>query len=179
MRTLGRSLTCLSVSLLASLVVQPLGAQGIARADSGCVAVSGPDAGSAASEGAAGAMRAGAASAPAGGATASGGLPDVRLFAAVSAEEVRFTRQPRICVRLRGDVRLDSVRVVGRRNLASPVVANTTYRNVYVAVEILGHLEASCIASRITGSDSVGRDRCAALELRSGSSTPPPDPPRS
>jgi hypothetical protein len=176
MRTLGRSLACLSVSMMASLVAPPLRAQSFVRPDSGCVAVSGADAGSATPEGAAGAMRADAASGRA--AAASGELPDVRLFAAVSAEEVRFARQPKICVRLRGDVRLDSVRVVGRRNLASPVVANTTYRNVYVAVEILGHLEASCIASRITGTDSAGRDRCAELELRNGSNTRPPDPPR-
>ena len=92
----------------------------------------------------------------------------VRVFAAVQASEVAFAREPRICVRLTGDARLDSVRVVGRKNLASPVVAGTTYRDVYVAVEILGHLNAECIAARITGisGGSASNERCASLGVR-------------
>jgi hypothetical protein len=103
----------------------------------------------------------------------------LRIVASVTADEVRFERSPTICVRLTGDARLDSVRVVGRRNLASPVVAATTYRNVYVAVEILGHLDAQCIASRITGApaDTTARAgaRCAALDARgqAGAGAPP------
>ena len=66
----------------------------------------------------------------------------IRLRAAVSASGVRFIGSPKICVRLRVDARLDSVHVTARRNITSPVVSGTTYRNVYVAVEILGRLNA-------------------------------------
>lgn len=101
----------------------------------------------------------------------------IRLFAAVSADEVRFTRTPRICVRLSGDARLDSVRVVARRNLASPVVSGTTYKNVYVAVEILGRLNAECIAARIVGAPPAdSTDRCAAIGAIT--TTNPAGPPR-
>jgi hypothetical protein len=69
---------------------------------------------------------------------------------------------------MRGDARLDSVRVVERRNIRSPVSVGTTYRNVYVAVEILGHLNARCIASRITGQQADST--CASLGLRDSTS---------
>ena len=126
------------------------------RGQDGCVAVAGPD-------------TAAAPTPPRTGAAAQG-QPDLRIMASVSADEVTFAKQPRICVRLRGDARLDSVRVVGRRNITSPVVSGTTYRNVYVAVEILGHLDAACIASRITRSaaDSAATGPCAALGVRTG-----------
>ena len=95
----------------------------------------------------------------------------LRLFAAVQAEEVRFAQQPTICVTMRGDARLDSVRVLARRNLASPVVRGTTYRDVYVAVEILGHLDAECISSRITGAAAgAGTGACASLGVRDSAS---------
>jgi hypothetical protein len=92
---------------------------------------------------------------------------------------VQFARQPKICVKLSGDVRLDSVRVVGRRNLASPVVSGTTYRDIYVAVEILGHLNAECISARITGAAATGQGPCASLGVRDTtagrrSGAPPP-----
>jgi hypothetical protein len=92
----------------------------------------------------------------------------LRILASVTADEVRFVGSPKICVRLTGDAQLDSVRVLARRNLASPVVSNTTYRNVYVAVEILGRLNAECIASRITGTaaDSTATARCASLGVQ-------------
>ncbi len=98
--------------------------------------------------------------------------PTVSLFAAVQASEVRFAREPKICVSLRGDAHLDSVRVVGRRNLTSPVVRNTTYRDVYVAVEILGHLNAECISARITGAAPSGRaaEACASGSARTSGS---------
>ena len=97
----------------------------------------------------------------------------IRLLASVQASEVTFAREPKICVRLNGDARLDSVRVVGRRNLTSPVVSGTTYRDVYVAVEILGHLNAECIAARITRSaaGAAGTDSCASLSVRDSSAT--------
>jgi hypothetical protein len=73
------------------------------------------------------------------------------------------------------------VRVVGRRNLASPVVRGTTYRDIYVAVEILGHLNAECISARITGATPTaqGAGPCASLGVRDSaavrrSGAPPP-----
>lgn len=141
-------------------------AQAPAQSDAACVAASGPDE-------------------PSGPTPDAARRPDadradtshaaIRLLAAVSADEVRFARSPRICVRLTGDARLDSVHVVARRNLASPVVAGTTYRNVYVAVEIVGRLNAECIAARITGAAPAdSTDRCAAI----GVTTNPAGPPR-
>jgi hypothetical protein len=97
--------------------------------------------------------------------------PDIILRAAVSAREVRFASQPRVSVRLCGGT-LDSVRVLERRNLPTPVVAGTTYRDVYVAIEILGHLTGSCIANTVTGGRAAPRDSgpCAALGLRDSAS---------
>jgi len=94
----------------------------------------------------------------------------LRILASVSASEVRFVGSPKVCVRLTGDAQLDSMHVTARRNLASPVVSNTTYRNVYVAVEILGRLNAECIAARITGTpaDSAATARCASLSATTG-----------
>jgi len=76
--------------------------------------------------------------------------PDIRLFAAVSAREVRFAAQPRIRVRLCNGA-IDSLHVLERRNLPSPVRVGTTYRDVYVAVEMLGHLNAMCLSGLVTG----------------------------
>ena len=97
------------------------------------------------------------------------------LRASASAREVRFASQPRIQVRLCGGV-LDSVRVLERRNLPDPVQPGATYRDVFIAVEILGHLDAECLASRITGAGSTAGP-CAALQIRDTSGavrrTPP------
>src|SRR5581483_4180562 len=83
-------------------------------------------------------------------ARATSGRPvDVVLFAEASAREIRFNAQPRLEVRLCGS--LDSVHVLERRNLPTPVVVNTTYRDVYVAVQIFGRLNADCLSSRIEG----------------------------
>jgi hypothetical protein len=94
----------------------------------------------------------------------------LRILASVSAAEVRFVGSPKICVTLSGDAQLDSVRVTARRNITSPVVSGTTYRNVYVAVEIVGRLNAECIAGRITGqrADSTNTARCASLGVKRG-----------
>jgi hypothetical protein len=92
----------------------------------------------------------------------------ITIFAEAQAREVTFNRQPTIHVRLSGG--LDSVHVLERRNLPSPVVTGTTYRDVYVAVEIFGRLTAECLAAQLTG----GKPRmdCASLELR-GVNKPP------
>ena len=69
------------------------------------------------------------------------------LLVGVHADEVRFASQPRVRVRLCWGG--DTVRVVQRDNLPSPIVPGTTYRNVYIAVELLGRINAECLAERI------------------------------
>ena len=77
---------------------------------------------------------------------------DVVLLASVSAREVRFQSQPEISVRLCGG--FDSVRVVERRNLPERIVPGVTYRDVYIAVEILGHVYADCLRERLAAERS-------------------------
>ena len=104
-----------------------------------------------------------------------GERPDIILRASVSAREVRFASAPRVSIRLCGGT-LDSVRVLERRNLPKPVVAGTTYHDVYVAIEILGHLNGQCIASAVTGGAGRGSDPCAAIGIRDSGrarTTPP------
>jgi hypothetical protein len=99
----------------------------------------------------------------------------VVVFAAASAREVTFAKAPEIRVRLCGG--LDSLRVVERRNLPNPVVVGRTYRDVYVAVEIFGRINADCIVAALTSTprDSTGqRNACASLEV-SGTRTKPPE----
>jgi hypothetical protein len=63
---------------------------------------------------------------------------------------------------------MDSVHVVERRNLPDPVVVGHTYRNVYVAVEIFGRVNADCIVETLVpaGRDSRGQgNACASLAI--------------
>ena len=76
--------------------------------------------------------------------------PTIVVRADVSAREVRFAKQPELRVTLVGGT-LDSVRVLERRNLPERVQPGVTYRDVYIAVEIVGKLHAQCLAERITG----------------------------
>jgi hypothetical protein len=89
----------------------------------------------------------------------------VVIFAEATAGEVSFKAQPRLHVQLKGE--LDSIHVLDRRNLPSPVVKGTTYRDVHVAVEIFGRVNAECIARTLTGAGAAGD--CASLELRGAS----------
>lgn len=75
------------------------------------------------------------------------GNPTVHLLVGVQADEVRFAKQPHLRVRLCWGG--DTLRVVQRDNLPSPVVPGTTYRNVYVAVEIIGRVNAECLSNAI------------------------------
>lgn len=86
----------------------------------------------------------------------------VTLRVGVSAREIRFNKDPRVLVRLLGAAG-DSVRVVERRNLPDPVVPGTTYRDVFIAVEIMGRASAECIAARLAGADSLQGARCDSL----------------
>jgi hypothetical protein len=93
------------------------------------------------------------------------GAPDIIFRVGVHADEVRFAKQPQVRVRLCWGG--DTLRVVQRDNLPSPVVAGTTYRNVYVAVELLGRLNAECLADRIGG-----QSRPQPVQAPRGGSTP-------
>ena len=100
--------------------------------------------------------------------------PTIIIYAEASAREVRFATQPSIMVRLCGAI-TDSVRVVERRNLPDPVQPGTTYRDVFIAVEIIGRLNAECLAQRITGDRGGTRsDACASLEMRDTARAAPP-----
>ena len=76
--------------------------------------------------------------------------PAIVLRADVSAREVRFAKAPGIRVTLVGGT-LDSVRVVERRNLPERVQPGVTYRDVYIAVEVIGRVHAKCLAAAIEG----------------------------
>lgn len=106
--------------------------------------------------------------------------PTIVLLATASAREVRFAGQPQILVRLCGAV-TDSVRVVERRNLPDPVQPGTTYRDVYIAVEIIGHLSAQCLAGKIGVAPAQGGasgDPCASGTVRDTAQARPVSPRR-
>ncbi|MFL5480337.1 MAG: hypothetical protein ACJ79X_15080 [Gemmatimonadaceae bacterium] len=88
---------------------------------------------------------------------ASTGPADIMLLVGVHADEVRFASQPHLRVRLCWGG--DTVRVVQRDNLPSPVVAGTTYRNVYIAVELIGRVNAECLANQLGVGPSQGGAR--------------------
>jgi hypothetical protein len=47
---------------------------------------------------------------------------------------------------------------VQRDNLPSPVVPGTTYRNVYIAVELVGRINAECLANMIGVGNNAPRN---------------------
>ena len=121
------------------------------------------------------------------------GPADVMLLVGVHADEVRFASQPHLRVRLCWGG--DTLRVVQRDNLPSPIVPGTTYRNVYIAVELIGRVNAECLADMIGVGNNAPRNAppisaaagagrptsvgsCAFLGASAGSgqSTRPPPP---
>jgi hypothetical protein len=78
---------------------------------------------------------------------ATNGPADIILLVGVHADQVRFATQPHVRVRFCWGG--DTLRVIQRENIPSPVVAGTTYRNVYVAVELIGRLNGECLAQMI------------------------------
>ena len=111
------------------------------------------------------------------------GQADVILLVGIHADELRFTSQPHVRARLCWGG--DTVRVVQRDNLPSPIVPGTSYRNVYIAVELIGRVNAECLADKIgvgnrartTPATSVGS--CAFLggsAATGGQTTKPPPP---
>ncbi|HEY0528674.1 MAG TPA: hypothetical protein VGD02_07585 [Gemmatimonadaceae bacterium] len=87
------------------------------------------------------------------------GAADVILRVGVQIDQLRFNRQPNVRVRLCWGG--DTLRVVSRQNLPSPVVAGTTYRNVYIAVELLGRVNAQCLADQIGVGNAASSRRAA------------------
>lgn len=99
------------------------------------------------------------------GGTAAGDQVDIAIIASASAREIRFASAPDIRVRLCGG--LDSLRVIERRNLPDRVVAGQTYRDVYIAVEILGRVDAACLARKL-GVSPADTSGAPALTLAAG-----------
>ena len=100
------------------------------------------------------------------------GPGDVILLVGIHADEVKFASQPHVRVRLCWGG--DTLRVVQRDNLPSPIVPGTTYRNVYIAVELIGRLNAECLAHGIgVGSSSMQSPQrtSAAVAGATGSQT--------
>jgi hypothetical protein len=97
------------------------------------------------------------------------GEADIVLWVGVHADQVRFAKQPQTRVRLCWGG--DSLRVVQRENIPSPVVAGTTYRNVYVAVELIGRVNAECVADLIgvRSSAQTSQPRAAVSNVSSAS----------
>jgi hypothetical protein len=94
------------------------------------------------------------------------GAADIVLLVGVHADQVRFAKQPNVRVRLCWGG--DTVRVVQRDNLPSPVVAGTTYRNVYVAVELVGRVNAECLSNML----GLGNSSRATLSGRANVAAP-------
>jgi hypothetical protein len=89
------------------------------------------------------------------------GNPTVHLLVGVQADQVTFAKQPNVRVRLCWGG--DTLRVVQRTNLPSPVVAGTTYRNVYVAVELIGRLNGQCLSNAIGVGNPQSQQRAGAV----------------
>ena len=103
------------------------------------------------------------------------GAADIILFASIEARSLRFNSQPNAQVRFCwGDGRGDTLRVIERRNLPSPIVSGVTYRDVYVAVQLRAHLNPECLLRGRATSDTTGPATlppsvvaaCAAMSLR-------------
>lgn len=75
------------------------------------------------------------------------GPADVMLLVGIHADSVRFASQPHLRVRLCWGG--DTLRIVQRDNLPSPIVPGTTYRNVYISAELIGRINAECLADKI------------------------------
>ena len=101
------------------------------------------------------------------------GPGDVILLVGIHADEVRFAAQPHVRVRLCWGG--DTLRVVQRDNLPSPIVPGTTYRNVYIAVELVGRLNAECLADKIgVGNTSPRNARPTAVAVGGATGAPTP-----
>ncbi|HET7464796.1 MAG TPA: hypothetical protein VFJ82_26370 [Longimicrobium sp.] len=89
----------------------------------------------------------------------------VVIRASVTAAEVTFRAQPDASARVDGCA-APAVRVLERRNLPERVQPGVTYRDVHVAVEIVGRVEAACLAA-------LAGDAGLAAALGGGACAPP------
>lgn len=103
--------------------------------------------------------------------------PDVLISAAVRAREVRFRQQPRVSVRLLGCAALDTVQVRERRNLPEPVQPGVTYRDVFVAVDVLGYIDARCLLRELQHAGGAPLGPCPWTARDSVASQRPEPPP--
>jgi len=101
----------------------------------------------------------------------------VLIRASVTADEVTFRNDPSASARV-GGCAGPAVRVLERRNLPERVEPGATYRNVFIAVEIVGRLEASCIAALAGDAGlaaALGADACTpAARTETPASAAPP-----
>jgi len=79
-------------------------------------------------------------------ARADSAMAAVVIRASVSADEVTFRDRPSASARV-GGCTGPAVRVLERRNLPERVEPGVTYRDVHIAVEIVGRVEAACLAA--------------------------------
>ncbi|HET7232050.1 MAG TPA: hypothetical protein VFJ16_18735 [Longimicrobium sp.] len=83
----------------------------------------------------------------------------VVIRASVTADEVTFRNQPEASARI-ANCAGPAVRVLERRNLPERVEPGVTYRNVYIAVEIVGSVEAACLTTLAAGAPDAPRGLC-------------------
>lgn len=105
--------------------------------------------------------------------TASAGHADVLIRASATIAELRFETQPQASARVTGCDAIGAVRVVERRNLPERVQPGVTYRDVTIAVEIVGRLEAACIAALATDPGGAGT-ACAPVSADTARAPPRP-----
>ena len=75
--------------------------------------------------------------------------PDVIIRASATARSLTVTGTPRAHVQFTGCGLRDTVHILERTNLPSPVVSGTTYHNVRIAVEILAFLDPRCVLAQL------------------------------
>src|SRR5919109_1227478 len=106
-------------------------------------------------------------------------LPDVKFYARVRLAELRFVTAPRAQLHVYGCVPTDTIRVLERRNLPTPVEPGVTYRDVEIAVEITTRVDVICgplLHSLLERADTAVATRTAAANLRRiCARTPNPD----
>jgi hypothetical protein len=102
---------------------------------------------------------------------------DVVIRASVTIDELRFQTLPQARAIDPGCPGHSPVRVVERSNLPERIEPGVTYRNVHVAVEIVGRLEAACLAS-LAGdaalAQALGGSGCAPAAADTARAPPRP-----
>lgn len=108
------------------------------------------------------------------GGAGAGAQADVVILASVTIDELRFDREPHGRLRVAGCPEGEGLRVLERRNLPERVQPGVTYRDVHVSVQILGALNAACIAA-LAGDTAAARTLRpgACLSVEAGRASPP------